>query len=230
MPSATECVGVTLTSIRPDGLQTAFELREGQGAGDTADVAAPLGALLRVSAVVGDDVRDADAAARAQHACDLREYSGLVRGQVDDAVADHDVDRVGRQRDLLDVALEQLDVRGARLGDVALARASISSVMSRPNTRPDGPTRLADSSTSMPPPEPRSSTRSPSCSSATAVGLPQPSEAITAASGSSSRSSAVYSSEPIPSPGAQHASFGIRVRPTRSVRSGPVPGRGSAQS
>src|SRR6266545_4376333 len=63
------------------------------------------------------------------------------------------------------------------------ASASISSVMSRPYALPVGPTRLADSRTSMPPPEPRSSTVCPSCSSASAVGLPQPSEASTACSG-----------------------------------------------
>ena len=50
---------------------------------------------------------------------------------------------------------------------------------------PVGPTRLADRSTSIPPPEPRSSTVSPGASSASAVGLPQPSEAATASTGSS---------------------------------------------
>ena len=38
------------------------------------------------------------------------------------------------------------------------ASASISSVMSRPYALPVGPTRLAESRTSMPPPDPRSST------------------------------------------------------------------------
>ena len=41
------------------------------------------------------------------------------------------------------------------------ASDSISSVMSRPNAIPSGPTRRAESSTSIPPPEPRSSTVSP---------------------------------------------------------------------
>src|SRR5271157_5334645 len=63
------------------------------------------------------------------------------------------------------------------------ARASISSVMSSPYALPVGPTRCAESSTSMPPPEPRSRTVSPGLSSAKAVGLPQPSEAFTASSG-----------------------------------------------
>ena len=66
------------------------------------------------------------------------------------------------------------------------ARASMSSVMSRPYALPVGPTRRADSSTSMPPPEPRSSTTSPGASDASAVGLPQPSDASTAADGSTS--------------------------------------------
>ena len=63
------------------------------------------------------------------------------------------------------------------------ASASISSVISRPYALPVGPTRRADSRTSMPPPEPRSSTVSPAFSSASAVGLPQPSEARKASSG-----------------------------------------------
>ncbi len=66
------------------------------------------------------------------------------------------------------------------------ARASISSVMSRPYAFPDGPTRLAESSTSMPPPEPRSRTTSPGLSAASAVGFPQPSAASTASAGSPS--------------------------------------------
>ena len=66
------------------------------------------------------------------------------------------------------------------------ARASISSVMSRPYTLPVGPTRLAERSTSMPPPEPRSSTVCPASSAASAVGLPHPSDASTAVSGRAS--------------------------------------------
>ncbi len=73
---------------------------------------------------------------------------------------------------------------------LARARASISSVMSSPYAFPVGPTRRAESRTSMPPPEPRSNTLSPSRSSATAVGLPQPREAATASAGRAARSSA----------------------------------------
>src|SRR5690606_13433036 len=75
------------------------------------------------------------------------------------------------------------------------ASASISSVMSRPYTFPFGPTRLAESSTSMPPPEPRSSTTSPSPSSASAVGLPQPRESRRALAGIPAVSPASYRSD-----------------------------------
>src|SRR5688572_26645096 len=62
---------------------------------------------------------------------------------------------------------------------------------------PVGPTRRAESSTSMPPPLPRSSTTSPSFSSASAVGLPQPSDASTALSGSADVVTASYRSRVI---------------------------------
>src|ERR1017187_8774478 len=75
--------------------------------------------------------------------------------------------------------------------------------MSRPNALPDGPTRRAERSTSMPPPEPRSSTVSPGLSRASAVGLPQPSEASTASFGTCPVSLPSYSDEVI---GAQQPS------------------------
>src|SRR5438270_13371213 len=66
--------------------------------------------------------------------------------------------------------------------------------MSSPYALPVGPTRRADSSTSIPPPEPRSSTVSPGLSSARAVGLPQPRDARTAVSGSMLLSDSSYRS------------------------------------
>src|SRR5207302_5721378 len=54
------------------------------------------------------------------------------------------------------------------------------------------PTRLAESSTSIPPPEPRSSTVSPGFNWARAVGLPQPREACSASAGSSATWSRSY--------------------------------------
>src|ERR1039458_8109895 len=89
-----------------------------------------------------------------------------------------------------------------------LASASISSVMSRPYARPVGPTRRAESSTSMPPPEPRSRTTSPGFNSASAVGLPQPSEARTASGGRADTSSIEYRARltSAGAPGLQHES------------------------
>src|SRR6266850_1791060 len=55
--------------------------------------------------------------------------------------------------------------------------------MSNPYALPVGPTRLAESSTSIPPPDPKSSTTSPACNFASAVGFPHPSEAATAPAG-----------------------------------------------
>src|SRR5512141_3038757 len=69
--------------------------------------------------------------------------------------------------------------------------------MSSPYALPVGPTRLADSSTSMPPPEPRSRTVSPGFNSASTVGFPQPSDAISAASGTSPACPASYRLEVI---------------------------------
>src|ERR1035437_5622698 len=42
---------------------------------------------------LGDDVADADAAARPEHARDLGQHRGLVGREVDHAVRDHHVDR-----------------------------------------------------------------------------------------------------------------------------------------
>src|SRR5277367_1215046 len=73
----------------------------------------------------------------------------------------------------------------------------MSSVISRPYAFPDGPTRRAESSTSIPPPEPRSSTVSPARKSASAVGFPQPSEARSASAGRPSVSLCAYRFEEI---------------------------------
>src|SRR5689334_1167308 len=76
--------------------------------------------------------------------------------------------------------------------------------MSRPYALPVGPTRFAESSTSIPPPDPRSSTVSPGFNSASAVGLPQPSDASTAVSGSSLFCISLYKFEVIGSAPEQH--------------------------
>src|SRR6266852_8039627 len=79
----------------------------------------------------------------------------------------------------------------------SLASASISSVISNPYALPVGPTRFAESKTSMPPPEPRSSTISPGFNLASAVGFPQPSEACSASPGICSFCEASYRLEVI---------------------------------
>ena len=126
-------------------------------------------------AVLGDDVADADAPARPAARGRSRRARPACRREVDDAVRDDDVDRLGRERDLLDLPLQELDVgrRRPRPRCAGRGRASRRSCRGRRPCR-SGPTRWAESRTSMPPPEPRSSTVSPSRSSATAVGLPQP--------------------------------------------------------
>ena len=73
------------------------------------------------------------------------------------------------------------------------ASSSMSSLMSRPTTRPSGPTCCATRKQSNPLPLPRSSATSPGRSSAIAVGLPQPSENSCTSCGSVPSSSALYS-------------------------------------
>lgn len=109
---------------------------EGEWSGDVADVVASFGPLVRGEVVVGDHVGDADPFARHQDGVGLGEHGGLVDGQVDHASGDHDVDRGGGQWDGFDGALEELDVGHAALAVLARARASISSVMSRPYALP----------------------------------------------------------------------------------------------
>ena len=131
-----------------------------------------------------DDVGDGEAAARLEHAEGLAQHAVLVGREVDDAVGDDDVHRVVGQRDVLDLALEELDVRRRRpsAGSRGRAPASRRSCRGRrpcPSDRRAG--RRAGRRCRR-----RSRGRapiSPGASSASAVGLPQPSEASTASSG-----------------------------------------------
>ena len=66
--------------------------------------------------ILGDDVADADPAARLEHASDLGQHSGLVDGEVDDAVRDDDVDGVRWQRDLSMTPLRKIAFRMPALG------------------------------------------------------------------------------------------------------------------
>ena len=78
-----------------------------------------VGAGRVVHVVVGDDVGDGEPAAGLEHAGGLAQDLGLVAREVDHAVGDDHVDAVARQRDLLDVAAQPLDVGDAGLGLVA---------------------------------------------------------------------------------------------------------------
>src|SRR6266576_2668748 len=72
--------------------------------------------------------------------------------------------------------------------------------MSRPYALPVGPTRFAESNTSIPPPDPRSRTVWPGSRVSRAVGLPQPSDAATASAGRPLVSASEYRFDVIGSP------------------------------
>ena len=124
--------------LEPGRGEPGLVLADRERAGDAADVAAALRALGRRDPVLGDDVADAEPPAGAQDARDLGQHRRLVGREVDDAVRDHDVDGVRRQRDLLDHALEEVDVRGRRPPprSGARARASRRSCRGRRRCRP----------------------------------------------------------------------------------------------
>ena len=179
------------------GAQRRLELLARQRAGDAAGPLGHVGAGRLVHVGVGDHVGDGEAPAGAQDARGLAQHLRLVAGEVDHAVGDHDVDgRVG-ERQLLDVALDELDVLDAGLLRVGARerRASRRSCRGRWPCR-SGRRGRAEMRTSAPAPAPRSRTVSPSCRSATAVGTPQPSEACTAACGTPSTSPRSYIASP----------------------------------
>src|SRR4249920_3481577 len=111
--------GLDLDLAEPRTLQTRAALVERQRAGDASDEAPSLGPRRGREVIGRHDVADPDPAARLEHATHLLEHRELVCGQVDHAVRDDHVDARVRQRDVLDVALEELDVLGARVGCVA---------------------------------------------------------------------------------------------------------------
>ena len=66
----------------------------------------------------GDDVADAQATAGGEHPEGLTEHALLVRGQVDDAVAEDDVDAGVGHGEMLDLAETDGDVVGTDLAHV----------------------------------------------------------------------------------------------------------------
>ena len=87
----------------------------GEGAGDAADERAAFGSRLRGEPVLGDDVRDPDPSVRLQHPGELGEDCRLVHREVDDAVRDDHVHRLGRERDVLHKSAEEDRVANAGL-------------------------------------------------------------------------------------------------------------------
>ena len=155
------------------------------------DVAPALGAIGGRQAVLGDDVGDPDPPAGPEHPGDSANTAALSGERLTTQFEMTTSTRLGGQRDRprCRPSGTRRSWRRPRARCAARARASRRSCRGR-RPCPSGPTRRAESSTSMPPPEPRSRTVSPSRSSATASGLPQPRLAATASSGSAARSSA----------------------------------------
>jgi hypothetical protein len=56
------------------------------------------------------DVRNGKSTARLQHPEGLSDGLALIRGKVDHTVRDDDIDRAVRQRDRLDLTLQELDI------------------------------------------------------------------------------------------------------------------------
>ena len=120
MPSATWWVNSTLDLLEPGCLESGLVLALRERAGDAADVAAALRALLRGQVVFGDDVADPDPAARLEHARDLGQHGRLVDGEVDHAVRDHDVDDSAGSGICSITPFRKCDVADAGIGGVLL--------------------------------------------------------------------------------------------------------------
>src|SRR3954469_11316523 len=119
LPGIGSSVDVMVMSSTSSGFQPILELRERQRARDASDVAATVGPFFGGKAIVRHDVADADSTTRAQNAMHLGEHLGLIDRQGDDAVGDDHIDGAGRDGDVLDVALEELDVLRTGLVTVA---------------------------------------------------------------------------------------------------------------
>lgn len=94
-----------------------------EGTSDTSRPKLEILLRLRRQGAVEHNVRNGEAATRLQDAVCLGERRVLVRTEVDDAVTDDDVDGAVGQRDLLDVALQKLDI--VHLGSDGVAAREI---------------------------------------------------------------------------------------------------------
>lgn len=103
-----------------DSRQAFHVLRSGERSCDAADIRPTLSAVSRRQVVFCDDVGNAYTSARHQDPEHLGQHGRLVGRQVDHAVGDHHIYCTVRQRDVLDGALQEFDVRGAGLGFVGI--------------------------------------------------------------------------------------------------------------
>src|SRR5581483_10283257 len=86
-----------------------------QRTGNAADPQFHAAANIGGHVATDDDVGHGEAAAGFEHAKGFAQHGVLVAGQIDDTVGDDHVDRVVRQRDVLDGAFEEFDIRRAGL-------------------------------------------------------------------------------------------------------------------
>ena len=107
-PGSASEVGVMRMLVNPLASSRLAVLTGGEGPGGAAGALLGFRALGRVEALVGDDVADSQPAARAEHPERLGQYAGLVGGQVDHAIGDDHVHVAVGQRDVLDVAVQEL--------------------------------------------------------------------------------------------------------------------------
>ena len=117
-PGSVSWVAVMRMLVNPLASSRVSVLGGGEGACGAAGLLFGFGSLCGVEAVVGDDVADAEPAARAEHPERFGQHAGLVGGQVDHAVGDDDIDVPVGQRDVLDVAVQELRVADTGLGGV----------------------------------------------------------------------------------------------------------------
>ena len=187
MPEVARCVTVIDTSLSPTSARPAS-----YSANEARRRCSPYTSRARPDRrrklVVRDDVADPDSTSGPQDPGDLAEDGGLVGRQVDHAVADDDVDRVGRHRDGLDVALQEFDVRGA--GFSRVARGQREHLVR--HVEPERPTGGSDSLRREEDVDPAAGAEVEDALALVQfgdrIGLPHPSDARTAALGSSPRS------------------------------------------
>ena len=132
IPSATWCVNSTRIVLEARRLETRFVLTLRQRTRDAADIAPAFGTIFGRQVVLGHHVTDPDATPGSQDAPDLGEHGGFVDREVDDAVRDHDIDRVSGSGICSITPLRKWAFVTPASRAFCCASASISSVMSTP--------------------------------------------------------------------------------------------------